>query len=58
MIKMIIGFLAIFVVVFFGSQGAIAASGREKLQFDKVLGYSLMCATLATGIATAIVVLF
>ena len=58
MSKMIIGFLIIFAVVFFGSQGAIAASGREKLQFAKVLGYSLACATLATGIAVAIVVLF
>jgi hypothetical protein len=58
MSKMIIGFLVIFAVVFCGSQGAIAASGREKLQFAKVLGYSLMCATLAIAIASAVVILF
>jgi hypothetical protein len=58
MSKMVIGFMAIFVVVFLAIQGVISASGREKLQLAKVLGYSLACATLATVIATAIVVLF
>jgi hypothetical protein len=58
MSKMIIVFLAIFAVVFLGIQGFVAASGREKLQLAKVLGYSLACATLAIAIASAIVILF
>ena len=56
--KIIIAFLAIFSIVFLGIQGFTAASGKEKLQIAKVLGYSLTCATLATVIAVAIVVLF
>jgi hypothetical protein len=56
--KMILAFLAIFAAVFFGIQGFIAASGREKLQLAKVLGYSLVCSTLAILIATTIVILF
>ena len=58
MSKMIIGFLAIFVVVFLVIQGVISASGREKLQLAKVLGYSLLCSTVATAIAAAVVILF
>ena len=58
MSKMIIAFLAIFAAVFLAIQGFTAASGREKLQLAKVLGYSLACATLATLVAAAIVILF
>lgn len=58
MSKIIIGFLAIFASVFLGIQGFIAASGQEKLQIAKVLGYSLACATLAMLIIVTIVILF
>jgi hypothetical protein len=58
MSKMILAFLAIFGIVFLGIQGFIAASGREKLQLAKVLGYSLACSTLALLIVTIIVILF
>jgi len=58
MSKMIIAFLAIFWVVFLGIQGFIAASGREKLQLAKVLGYSLVCSTLALMLIASIVILF
>ena len=58
MSKMILVFLAIFAAVFAGIQAFVAASGREKLQFAKVLGYSFVCATLALAIAAGIVVLF
>jgi hypothetical protein len=58
MSKMIIAFLAIFVMVFLVIQGIISASGREKLQLSKVLGYSFMCSTLAIAIASAVVILF
>jgi hypothetical protein len=58
MSKIIFGFFAIFAMVFLGIQGFIAASGKEKLQIAKVLGYSFVCATLAILIASAIVVLF
>jgi hypothetical protein len=57
MSKMIIAFLAIFAMVFLGIQGFITASGREKLQLAKVLGYSLACATLAILIVASIVIL-
>ena len=56
--KIIIAFLAIFSMVFLGIQGFIAASGKEKLQIAKVLGYSFVCATLAILVAVAIVILF
>jgi hypothetical protein len=55
--KIIIAFLAIFSIVFLGIQGFIAASGKEKLQIVKVLGYSFVCTTLAILIASAIVIL-
>ena len=55
--KIIIAFLAIFGIVFLGIQGFIAASGKEKLQIVKVLGYSFVCTTLAILIASAIVIL-
>lgn len=58
MSKMIFAFLAIFGMVFLGIQGFFAASGREKLQLAKVLGYSLSCATLAILIVASIVILF
>lgn len=58
MSKMIFAFLAIFGIVFLGIQGFFAASGREKLQLAKVLGYSLSCATLAILIVASIVILF
>lgn len=58
MSKMIINFLAIFSMVFFGIQGFIAISGREKLQLAKVLGYSLVCSTLALMLIVSIVILF
>ena len=58
MSKMVIAFLTIFAVVFLVIQGITAASGREKLQLAKALGYSLMCSTLAIAIVSAIVILF
>ena len=58
MSKMILAFMAIFAIVFLVIQGVTAASGREKLQLAKVLGYSLLCSTVAIAIASAIVILF
>jgi ABC-type Fe3+ transport system permease subunit len=58
MIKMIVAFLGIFMILSFTIQGFVASRREEKLQFAKVLGYSLVCSTLATLIATAIVILF
>lgn len=58
MSKMIIVFLIIFLSVWVAIEGFTAASGREKLQIAKVLGYSLTCATLAILIIASIVILF
>jgi hypothetical protein len=58
MIKMIVAFLGIFMILSLTIQGFVASRREEKLQLAKVLGYSLVCSTLATLIATAIVILF
>ena len=56
--KMILGFLVLFGLVFVAIQGFASASGREKMQLTKAVSYSILCATIAVGIATAIVILF
>lgn len=58
MAKMILGFLLLFGFITLGIQAFVAATGREKLQLAKVLGYSLTCATLAIAFIATIVILF
>ena len=56
--KMILGFLVLFGLVFLSIQGFAAASGRERMQLTKAVTYSMVCATIAVGLAAAIVILF
>ena len=58
MIKMILGFLVLFGLVFAALQGATAATGREKIQLIKSLSYTMVVTVVVMSIITAIVVLF
>ena len=58
MAKMIIGFLVLFALVFVAIQGFTAASGREKIQLIKSLGYTTMITAMVLFIIATIVVLF
>lgn len=58
MAKMVFGFIALFAIVFLAIQGFTAASGREKIQLIKSLGYTMMITALVLLIIASIVVLF
>ena len=58
MIKMIIGFLVLFALVFVSNIFVVTATGREKIQFISSLGYSMGVTVVVISIITAIVVLF
>lgn len=56
--KMILGFIGLFVIVFGIIQFFTAASGREKIQLIKSLGYTTMITAMVLLIIASIVVLF
>lgn len=56
--KMILSFLVLFALVFGAIQAFTAASGREKIQLIKSLGYTTMITALVLLIIASIVVLF
>lgn len=56
--KMILGFIALFAIVFLAVQGFTAASGREKIQLIKSLGYTTMITAMVLLIIATIIVLF
>ncbi len=58
MAKMIFGFLVLFGLVFAAIQGFTAATGREKIQLIKSLGYTMVVTVVVVSIIAAIVVLF
>ncbi len=58
MAKMILGFLVLFGLVFAGIQGFTAATGREKIQLIKSLGYNMVVTVIVVSIIAAIVILF
>ncbi len=58
MIKIIIGFILVFVGVFFGIQAFRELSGKEKWALAKLLTYSAGCAILTVMVLAGIVVLF
>ena len=58
MIKMILGFLVLFAAVFMAIHAFAAASGREKIQLIKSLGYTTMITAMVLIIIATIVVLF
>lgn len=58
MAKMILGFLVLFALAFVGVKFFVAATGREKIQLIKSLGYAMLVTVVVMSIITAIVVLF
>lgn len=58
MVKIILGFLAIFFFFYIGIDVFRRLTGKEKWVLTKTLLYSIMCASAAIGSIALIVVLF
>jgi hypothetical protein len=58
MIKIILAFLFVFGLFYFGIQGFRSMTGRDQLALTKLLVYSIMCALMAVVSLIVIVVLF
>jgi len=58
MIKIILAFLFVFFVFYFGIQGVRSMTGRDQLALTKLLVYSILCASMAIVLLITIVVLF
>ncbi len=58
MFKMILSFFILFALAFVGLKFVVAASGREKIQLIKSLGYSMVITVVVMSIIAGIVILF
>lgn len=58
MVKIILGFLAVFFFFYIGIDVFRQLTGKEKWVLTKTLLYSIMCASAAVGSIALIVVLF
>ncbi len=58
MIRVLLLFLVLFGIFFFGIKGFIALTGKEKLELTKTLVYSIICSIVAIMVIVAMVVLF
>jgi hypothetical protein len=58
MIKIILAFLFVFFVFYFGIQGYRDLSGKDKWALTKLIGYSILCALTAIVLLMLIVILF
>ena len=58
MIKIVLGFVLVFVAFFVSIQVVRGLTGREKWQLTKLIGYSIMCAVLTTTALVGFVLLF
>jgi len=58
MVKIILGFLAVFFFFYIGIDVFRQLTGKEKWVLTKTLLYSIMCASAAIGLIALIVVLF
>ena len=58
MVKMIIAFISLFLIFFFGIDIFRKMTGKEKISLTKWLGYSTVCSLLAIVAITLIVLLF
>ena len=58
MVKMIIAFISLFLIFFFGIDIFRKMTGKEKISLTKWIGYSTLCSLLAIVAATLIVLLF
>ena len=58
MIKIILAFLFVFFMFYFGIKGYRDLSGKDKWALTKLLGYSILCAFTAIVLLMLIVILF
>ena len=58
MIKIILAFLVVFGLCYIGISGYRDLSGRDKFALTKLLGYSILCSSIAISLLILIVVLF
>lgn len=56
--KIIIGFISLFLIFFFGIDIFRRLTRKEKISLTKWLGYSTLCSLLAIVAATLIVLVF
>jgi hypothetical protein len=58
MFKIILAFIIVFGLFFFGIQAARSLSGKEGWALTKLVGYSIICAVLTTAALIAFVLIF
>jgi len=58
MIKIILAFLVVFGVCYFGIKGYRDLSGKDKWALTKLLGYSILVAVLTLVVLTVFVIVF
>lgn len=58
MAKMIIAFISIFIIFFFGIDIFRKMTGKAKIDLTKWLGYSILCTLLTTLFVATIILLF
>lgn len=58
MIKIILAFLVVFGVCYFGIKGYRELSGKDKWALTKLLGYSILVAVLTLVVLTIFVIAF
>lgn len=58
MAKMVISFVSLFLIFFFGIDIFRKMTGKAKIELTKWLGYSISCTLLTTLFVACIIVLF
>lgn len=58
MAKIILSFLVVFGLFFFGIHAVRELSGKQRWALTKLAGYSILCAVLTTAALIGIVVIF
>jgi hypothetical protein len=58
MIQIVLSFVVVFGLFFFGIHAVRNMTGKEQLDLAKLLTYSVLCAILTLGFLITIVVLF
>jgi hypothetical protein len=58
MIQIVLSFVVVFGLFFFGIRAVRNMTGKEQLDLAKLLTYSVLCAILTLGFLITIVVLF
>jgi len=58
MIRVLLAFLIVFCLFYFGIQALQNTTGKEKWELTKLVTYSIICATLTIGVLVALVIIF